>query len=71
MGNLGGEADTADVFVWMEKNIHFTERELEPQPSIGTPRYRNAFHSAVRKLVRDVFLIRVAHGRYRLPTAVR
>ena len=65
--NLGGEADTGDVFVWTEKNIPLTERELEQHPSDGNPRYRRLIHGAASKLWRDGSLIHVTHGRYRLP----
>ena len=65
--NLGREADTGDVYVWTEKNIPLTERELEPEPSNRTPRYRYLILGAARKLRRDGSLIHVTHGRYRLP----
>ena len=65
--DLGGEADTVDVYDWTEKNIALTDRELEQSPHQERPRYCHTIRGIASKLGRDGSLIHVTRGRYRLP----
>lgn len=67
LDRLGGKADLGDITREIERMTEFTSREMEERSHEGGTRYVHTIRSVVNRLSREGRLVRVGHGRYRLP----
>jgi len=64
---LGGEADTSDVYNWIQSHTQLTPHELSESPHQGRPYFHNTVRGIANDMRNDGLLIRINPGRYRLP----
>ena len=64
---LGGAADNADLYAWIENNINLTPHKLAASRHGGRPYYRHTVRGIASDMKDDGLLIHVGWGRYRLP----
>ena len=64
---LGGEADTPDIYNWIQTYVQLTPHELSESPHQGRPYFHNTVRGIANDMCNDGLLIKVNRGRYQTP----
>ncbi len=63
---LGGKAELADIYRWLESHDRLTPEDLQETRYGGRPNFQHIIRSTVSRMVAAHLVVRVGRGEYRL-----